>query len=295
MDGLTADLKDRLIGKNTTFHGMNVWEDSRFENSRPLMRDWERDLIAKEVLKTFEIGEVSFITPRYFADSNPDLSLVKDDSKSLSKLLESIERLPAYPVFLGNENLIRISQELERAGLVIKVTESEKKYNVPKYAYLVSPNVFQDLEKKIAYSYSAVPVKEFGDISLTDRIFWTLGRARLYTEKLLPEIRSSKKDFKAQFEEIIDSLEKGQEATLGDLAGVFKPLTTLNILQISDGKAKIDNQFDFVVKLFAEFYYNLTKYPELTNLTYPSKKAVEESELSQVKNQIEVGLSKMFT
>ena len=84
---------------------------------------------------------------------------------------------------------------------MIKVTETEAKLNSPKYAYLVPASVFQDIEKKIAYSYSPIPMKEFGDISLTDRIFKTLGRIRLYSEKILPEIRSSKKDYKTQIEE----------------------------------------------------------------------------------------------
>ena len=34
-------------------------------------------------------------------------------------------------------------------------------------------------------------MKEYGDVSLTDRIFKTLGRIRLYAEKILPEIRSN--------------------------------------------------------------------------------------------------------
>ncbi len=160
---------------------------------------------------------------------------------------------------------------------------------------MVPANVFHDIDRKIAYSYSSVPTKEFGDISLTDRIFKTLGRVRLYAEKILPEARLSKRDYKSQIEGIVDSFEKGTEADLSGVEGIFKPLTTLNIIQIKEGKAQINNHYDFVIRLLAEAYYNLVKYPELSELTYPSKKTVAQAELSQVESQIETGLSKMFS
>ena len=293
LNALLVDLSERMRQRVLTFHSLEIWKDSQLEHSRPLLRGWERELISKEILKTFKIGEVRFITPRYFADSNLQLSSIKD-VESMSNLIKSLERFPAYPVYLGNEKRVRLCQELERTGLVTKVTEPEAKYNVPRYAYLVSPKVFQNLEKKIEYSYSTTPMKEYGDISLTDRIFRTLGRARLYSEKVLPEIRSSSRDYKSQIEGIIDSLEANHEADLADLEGVFKPLTTLSIIQIIDNKAVLNSGFEFVIKLLAEFYYNLINEPELVRLVYPSKKEVDASEEEQVRNQMKLGLAKMF-
>ena len=293
LNALLADLSERMSRRVLTFHYLEVWKGSQLEHSRPLLRGWERELISKEILKTFKIGEVSFITPRFFADSNLQLRSIKD-VESMSNLLATLERFPAYPVYLGNEKLVRICQELERAGLVTKVTEPEAKYNVPRYAYLASPKVFQNLENKIGYSYSSTPMREYGDISLTDRIFRTLGRARLYAEKILPQIRSSPRDYKSQIEGIIDSLEGSHEADLADLAGIFKPLTTLNIIRIADNKAMLDSGFEFVIKLLAEFYYNLINEPELVELAYPSKNEVVASEEEQVQKQVELGLAKMF-
>lgn len=293
LSALLTDLSERTRQRVLKFHDLELWQESHTEHSRPLIRGWERELIAKEILKTFDVGEVSFITPRYFADANLQLTSIKD-VESMSNLLKSLEKFPAYPVSLGNDKQIRLSQELERAGLVVKVTETETTYSVPRYAYLVSPKVFQNLEKKIGYSYSAVPMKEFGDISLTDRIFRTLGRARLFAEKILPEIRSSELDYKSQIREIIDSLERNHEADLSNLEGIFKPLTTLGIIQIADGKASLSGEFEFVIKLLAEFYYNFVNEPDLVRLDYPSQKEIEASEREQMHNQIKAGLAKMF-
>lgn len=293
LNALLVDLSERMNQRVIRFHDLEIWKESQLEHSRPLLRGWERELISKEILKTFEIEEVSFITPRYFADSNLELGSIKD-VESVSEILACLERFPAYPVYLGDERRVRLCQKLERAGLVTKVTEPEAKYNVPRYAYLVSPKVFQNLEEKIGYTYSPTPMKQYGDISLTDRIFRTLGRARLYAEKILPEIRSSSVDFKSQIEGIIDSLEANHEAELANFEGVFKPLTTLNIIQISDNKAVLDSDFEFVIKRLAEFYYNLINEPELVELTYPSDDEAKASEEEQVRSQIKLGLTKMF-
>ena len=293
LSALMTDLSARMNRGKLRFHDLEIWKDSQLEHSIPLLRGWERELISKEILKTFEIGEVSFITPRYFADSNLQLDSI-GKVKAMSDLMKCLQKFPAYPVHLGNEKLVLLCQELERAGLVTKVTEPKAKYNVPHYAYLALPTVFQSLEREIKYSYSTTPMKEFGDVSLTDRIFRTLGRARLYAEKILPEVRSSKRDFKSEIEGIINSLEENSEADLGDIEAVFRPLTTLNMIQITDGKAVLNGEFGFVVKLLADFYYNLINEPELVKLSYPSKKEALATEEEQVQSQIELGLAKMF-
>jgi hypothetical protein len=292
LKALLTDFSERTKQRPSRIHDLEIWEPSHLEHSRPLLRGWERELISKEVLKTFDIGEITFITPRYFAEADLTINSIKE-VESLNNLLTCLESFPAYPVSLGNEKAILLSQELERAGLVIKVTEPGK-YSVPRYSYLVSPKVFHGMETKIKYSYSNGPAKEYGDVSITDRIFRTLGRARLYSEKLLPELKSSKRDYKQEIESIIQSLEQNGEAELSDLEGVFKPLTTLNILQINDRRGILNKDFGFVVKLLAESYYNLVNEPELVNLTYPTKKEAESSEFSQVKKQIELGIAKMF-
>lgn len=292
LKALLADFSERTRRSMARFHDLDAWEKSYFEHSDPLLRGWERELFSKEILKTFKIGEISFVTPRYFADANLQLKSIQE-AQSMCTLLESLQKFPAYPISLANEKAILMSQELERAGLVVKVTEAGK-YNVPPYAYLVSPQAFEELEKKISYSYSRVPMKEYGDISLTDCIFRTLGRARLYSEKMLPEIRTSNRDYRTDIEHIIDSLERNGEAELGDLKGLFNPLNTLSILNISEGKAQLNSDFDFVINLLAKFYYNLVNEPELVKLTYPSKKEIEASEKDQVMSQIQTSISKMF-
>lgn len=49
-----------------------------------------------------------------------------------------------------------------------------------------------------------------------------------------------------------------------------------------------------MIKLLAEFYYNLVNEPELVKLMYPSKSEAEASEMEQVNSQIELGVAKMF-
>ena len=293
LNAILADLSERMNQRTLRFHDLEIWTDSQLEHSRPLLKGWERELISKEILKTFKIQDVSFITPRYFAESGLQLNSIQE-VESMTNLLTCLRKFPAYPVYLGDEKRVKICQELERAGLVTKVTEPKAKYNVPRYAYLALPAIFQDLERKIDYSYSETPMKEYGDISLTDRIFRTLGRARLYAEKSLPEIRSSKRDYKSQIEGIINSLESKHEADLADLKGVFKPLTALNIIEITDDKAVLNGEFDFVIKLLAEFYYNLVNEPELVKLIYPTEKEVKASEKEQMRDQIKLALDRMW-
>lgn len=56
----------------------------------------------------------------------------------------------------------------------------------------------------------------------------------------------------------------------------------------------MNSEFEFVIKLLAEFYYNLVNEPELVKLMYPSKSEAEASEMEQVNSQIELGVAKMF-
>jgi len=297
---LFQDMKEQMSNKELSFHGVKIWKDTQLEHCLALLEGWERDLIERNILAPFKFGDVEFIAPRYFAepDGRPLTSggsFAGENFEQMLNLIKKLRRFPGYPVYKGNKSEYDLARRLERSGVVTIVQESERSLNVPNFVYLVSRDVFENIEKRIKFSYSSLPMVEYGDISVTDQIFLALGRARAFAQKKIHEAQVSQVDYKKEIGSIFDHLETDGEAKLCNYVDVFSPLNgCLNILNIKDENATVNSDFDFVVKLLCDFWNELINDPSVADLYYPSIETISKSEKGQVQMQIKKSLKTYF-
>jgi len=186
------------------------------------------------------------------------------------------------------KSLIKMAQKLERGNLILKISESELNYDVLQYSYIIPRQMAEKVDKDINYRYSKIPISEHGDTSLTDQIFLSLGRARLYAEEIDPRIKLLKYDYKKKIEEVIDSLSDKGEANIERVDKIFDPLTTLDIITISEDRKScvVNSSFDFIIQLYAESYYNIVNEPDLISIDLPKTSDANKCEFEQTIEQI---------
>lgn len=297
---LFEDMKEKMAGKELSYHTVKIWKESQLEHGLALLEGWERDLIERNILAPFKFGDAEFIAPRYFAypDGRPLTSggsFAGENFELMLNLIKNLRRFPGYPVYKGNKSQYDLARRLERAGAVTIVQESEKSLNVPNFVYLVSRDVFENTEKRIKFSYSNLPMAEYGDISVTDQIFLTLGRARAFAQKKIHEAQVSQVDYGTEIGKIFDNLETQGEAILGNYINIFTPLNgCLNIVSVEEEKATVNSDFDFIIKMLYDFWNELINDPSVADLYYPPKETILRSEKGQVQSQIKKSLRTYF-
>lgn len=294
LDALLYGTSNKLSERKLNYNGVEIWKSEHFDQIQPSLIEWQREMLSKQIIKTMEIEDTHYIAPRYFAEKIEVKS--KDNMETISKLLENLYNYPSYPIYNGSIDNILMAKELERSNFIIKITEPDAKYDVPQYSYIVPWDIAQKVEKEINYSYSQNPISEHGDTTLTDQIFLSMGRARLFAEGIDPSIRLLKKDFKKRIDEVINSLLDKGESDITDVAFVFDPLTTLDILEFREDRKKcvLNSDFDFVIKTFADAYYNIINEPDLITLELPNNQLVDEYEMEYTTEQIKKSILSQF-
>lgn len=298
LKALFVDMKEKMRYKNLEFHDIDIWKPSDLEHSLALLEGWERGLISRRILATFKFGDALFVAPRFFAE--PDhrpLEISGKDFDSMLDLIGKLRRFPAFPVYKGNIEQYNLSMELQRAGAITVVGESETAFDIPPLVYLVSRDVADKTNQILKFRYSENPLRDFGDNSLTDEIFRTLGRARAYAQKTIPEAKIDEKDYAEKVQKILDDLASGKEAKLENLAPIFTPLSgLLGVLAIDDKKdtAVVKGGYEFVAQLLLDYWNELVSDPTIANVLYPTSKNAEKAERNQVESQIKKSLKSYF-
>jgi hypothetical protein len=290
LDALIYSISNEITPKNINYYGIKLWSNEHFEIIKPSLIEWQREQMSKEILKRFDIGNTSYIAPRYFAEN------IKIDSFSemdvLNEIMEGLNEYPAFPIYNGDVNKIRMAQKLERSNLIIKISESELNYNTLQYSYIIPRSMAEKVDKDIEYKYSTNPIVEHGDTSLTDQIFLSLGRARLYAEALDPRISLVDFNYKQKIENTITSLSDRKEANIERIEKIFDPLTTLGIISISDDKkeCEVNPDFEFIIDLWAESYYKIISEPDLITINFAENEDANMLEREQTIEQIKRGV-----
>ncbi len=300
LKALYNDLEEKMGGKQLAFHGVDLWQKPHLEHALSLLEGWERGLITRRVLATFKFGDVEFVAPRFFAepDAKPISAAIfsgKDNERVL-RLIEKLRRFPAYPVYKGNIEEYNLSTALERAGAITIVDESDTSYRVPHLVYLVSRDMANKANRILDFKYAPRgPNVDFGDNSLADEMFRTLGRARAYAQKIIPEARLDKTDYTSMIEKILSSLETRKEANLGEITSIFTPLSgVMGAIEIDEksSHAVVKGGYDFVIKFLRDFWEQILTDRSVADVFYPVSKSVEKSEFEQTtkseKSQVEI-------
>ena len=173
-------MTETMEKKKLKFHGISPWEDVS-PHTLSMIQGWERNLISKTVLKPFPIGDVFFIAPSFFSSidwrkvfSGGKFSAEKQEL--VVSMIEKLRKAPAYPISKSSVEY-ELAKGLQRAGAV-KIVEESKTSQITPYVYLVARDIFEDIDEQMKYQYSCKPIKDFGDSTLTELVFLSLGRAR---------------------------------------------------------------------------------------------------------------------
>jgi len=286
LDALIYGLSNEIVPKNINYHGIKLWSNEHFEIIKPSLIEWQREQLSKEILKRFDIGDTSYIAPRYFAENINIESY--NEMEVLKEIMNGLDEYPAFPIYNGDVNKIRMAQKLERSNLIIKISESELNYKTLQYSYIIPRTMAEKVDKDINYRYSTNPIIEHGDPSLTDQIFLSLGRARLYAEEIDERISLTGYNYKQKIENTIASLSDKKEANIENVENIFDPLTTLGIISISEDRkhCEVNPDFEFIIDLYAESYYKIINEPDLITIDFSTNEDANKLESEQTIEQI---------
>jgi len=296
---LYTDIIETMERSNLKFHGIAPWEDVS-PHTLSLIQGWERNFISKNILKPFPIGDVLFIAPSFFSTidwrkvfSGGKFSAEKQEL--VVEMVDSLRRTPAYPISKGATEKYELAKSLQRAG-AIKIVEETKTSQVTPYVYLVARDVFEDVDEQMKYQYSTKPLKDFGDGSLTELVFLSLGRARLFGDQILPGVKDLAADCKAELTKIFDDLEQKKSAKIPQNvnAGIFDPLTSISIVTQEDEQLVADEKYSPIIKRLSDYWNNLINDPSISNIVFPPKETIERKEHAQVEGQIRRRLGEYF-
>ena len=298
LTALYENMTESMSKKPIAPHGIEVWKDVP-PHTLALLAGWERGLLSKNVLKLSEFGGITFIAPAFYADVDRRViasagAFSAEGHEIMLNLVEKLRTLPSYPVMKGTPDH-RLAQSLARAGAVT-IVEDSRNLNGTSYAYLVSRDVFEALDKQMGYRYSSQPFKDYGDSSITDLFFQALGRARLFGERILPEVRAFNLDYKEQISKFINALEQHGTALLPQELGanIFEPLVSVGAITIADGRTQVTGEFQHFITSFAEYWNQLVNDSSLLDIKFPPGESVTKKEESQTSNQIKKNLNSYF-
>lgn len=296
---LYADIIETMQKTHFRFHQISPWEEVS-PHTLSLIQGWERNLISKNILKPFPIGDVLFIAPSFFStiDWRKVFSGGKFSAEKQELVVEMVENLrktPAYPISKGSTEKYDLAKGLQRAG-AIKIVEEAKTSQITPYVYLVARDVFEDVDGQMKYQYSSKPIKEFGDSTLTDLVFLSLGRARLFGEQALPGLKQLKVECKPELTKIFDDLEQKKTAMVPKKvsSGIFDPLVSIGIVMPENEKLVVDQRYSPIIKRLADYWNNLVNDPSISNIEFPPKETVDRKEHAQVEGQIRKRLGEYF-
>jgi hypothetical protein len=299
LNALYTHLTETMAKSGIAPRGIEVWKDIP-AHTLPLIAGWERGMIAKNVLKLYDFGGVTFVAPAFFADVDGRViksagSFSAESHEMLLELIGRIRRLPAYPVMMGTPQY-EMSQALMRAGALQMITEGSNLAGTH-YAYLVSRDVFEEFDEKMKYQYSSHPYTEFGDVSITELFFKSLGRARLLGERILPAARAFEVDFKKKIDRFVNELEQHGSAKLpeGLTPEIFQPLVSAGALAMNDGAAVVLGDYQPFVTAYSAYWHELINDPSVLQIKFPPDEVIKRKEESQTANQIKRRLNSYFS
>lgn len=288
-DSLTAlvnDIIDKLEGKYES-QGIKIWERSDLKYVKYYLKEWERNLVSKNILFPLRFGDTSYISPSFY--SKIDFSVFEESREKggILELINELRKYPGFPVYKGDESKYDLAKRLQRAGAV-RLVEEQTAISPNHYVYLVSGDIFNDLDKRIQFRYSSNPNSEYGDGSLTQDIFKILGRLWLFSRGDLPQKYFMSMDAQAEIGRILHELEDKGESELGSLekSGIFDPLEPLNVIRTEGNSIIMESNFDWVIGEISDYYSSLVNDPDLTNIEFPPKEVVEKVEKERTRKQI---------
>ncbi|MGC1121637.1 MAG: hypothetical protein WBA22_11145 [Candidatus Methanofastidiosia archaeon] len=293
LTAVTNNVFDNMEDKYES-QGVKLWEKHNLTHVRSYLKIWERSLVSKNILYPLEFGGNLFISPSFYSEIDFSVFKENEDKESILKLIYKLRKFPGCPIYKGNATEYDLAKRLQRAGAV-KIVEEEPSLS-NHYVYLVSRDIFNELDKKIRFNYSENPLSEFGDSSLTQDIFVVLGRSRLLSEGKLPQIQFTNVDYQIEIERILGELENKSESSLGPLEGVglFDPFLPLNIVRIEGDNIHMESDFDWVIKEISDYYFSLVNDPDIARIDFPPRESIQKIEKEQTRRRIEEKAKSFF-
>ncbi len=294
LDGLFTDLTDTMERKGLAPQGISIWQKNDTLGGLEMLKDWERAFIAKKILYPFDIGDTTYIAPSFFSEI--DLSVLNSsDSTEIVNFMTKIRKVPSYPISKGNREQYELAMQLQRATAIKIVEDPFKSPGIPPYVYVVSRDLFEEIEKILGYSYSTNPLSKWGDSSITDQFFVAIGRTNIFGHQMAPGVKLLNKNSKDDIDKVISNLEEHHEADISKLPkGILDPLKTINVVFGNNDTLNVNPQNRIFIEKFSEIWNQLINDPALYKIDFPAKNLIENKEREQVKEQIKKTTKQFF-
>lgn len=293
LDGLFIDIVERLKTSNPSYHSVKPWKDFQEKQGMEIVKNWERMFIEKKVLYPFKIEEYTYIAPCFY--SKVDWNVIStSDFSEITCLLDKLRQAPAYPIAQWDEKY-ELAKKMQNAGAIIIIPENPTP-STPNFAYLVPRDIFEMLETKVNYNFSKNPLTDFADTSLTEDIFKTLGRARTYGEKLLPQLHDIGTDYQSRLNLEISTMEDQGEIKIESLVNpkIYQPLKSLSIIEEKDKKLIINQDYTKIFEVFSDAWNNLMNDASLSEIQIPNEDEIQRGQEVQNKIQIKKSIKELY-
>lgn len=286
LNGIFTDLTEIMEKEEITVEKVPIWTKENTLNGLDILKSWERSLIAKNILCPITLGEDTYIAPSFF--SNTDLSIFKGtESSKIVDFIEQLKKISSYPISKSNTEHYDLAKRLQRAGLIKLIDDPYKTTKSTPYAYAVPRDLFEYVEKDLAYSYSSNPLPEWGDSSITDQFFVAIGRVNIIGHSMSHESKIFPQNFKEKIDKIITDLE---EKHLADISGIpekmLDPLKTINVVKKEGNNLSVNPQNKKFIETFSDIWNNIYNDPEIRQIEFPAMETVKEKEVQQTEIQI---------
>ena len=260
-----------------------IWNPKQLENAPILIDGWMRALVET---KKFEVVTVDEIGPMYspprFSDIDTRVLFSGPHAEVCKSILTKATRAPAWPIEATRSNN-NACYHLTSAGLIEYVSEKTKE--IRNFGYVVPRDLFVEIEARLGYSYQDKGYEDNSDVTLTEQIFRTVGRARLAAQ-FLDKISHDKLD--AQLKQ----LESGEVAHNKILEIVLEPLLLKGCVEMDKTKGKfvivsgMENDISTMLDIWSRM--------EMVELTIPEEEYALQKRIAQTRVQARKSAFKLF-
>ena len=260
-----------------------IWKLEQLSNAPILIDGWMRALVET---KKFDVVTVDEIGPMYspprFSDIDTRVLFSGPHAEVCKSILTKATKAPAWPIEATTSNN-SACYHLTSAGLIEYISEKAKELR--NFGYVVSRDLFIEVDTKLRYLYQDNGYEDNSDTTLTEQVFRTVGRARLAAQVF-------DKISYAMIDKQLKKLENGEVTHNKMLETVLEPLLLKGCIEIDkpNGKFVVVPGMENDISIMLDIWSRM----EMVELTIPEEEYARQKRIAQTRVQARKKAFKLF-
>jgi len=260
-----------------------IWNPEKLDTVPILLDGWVRALVETKKFDVIQMDEIgAMYSPPRFSEVDTRVLYSGPHPEICRSVFEKAMRAPAWPIEANASNN-NACYHLTSAGLIEYVSEKTKE--IRNFGYVVPRDLFVEVDAKLGYLYQDKGYEKDSDITLTEQIFRTIGRARLASQVL------DTVDYKS-LDTKLKKLESGEVAHERILETVLEPLLLKGCIELD----KVNKKFRVVPGMEKDINIMLDIWSrtEMLELNIPEEEFAFLKRAAQTRIQTKKNALKLF-